>query len=216
MIAVVSTLNVLGDLVAAVQGAPLLASLARPLAATLLPLLVLLLVLRVRTAFMLELVMVAGTVGAAIMRLTMLTFHPEMIELWPAWMAAVLFVIYLYIPVRLMVSLAMAVTFSVAAPLWWWQMQHPAVSYDEILRGITWLVLTNALCFHRGQLAAAQPARAIRPAARARRAAVDRRAHRHRQPPPPGRRARARMAPLRAGGRAALTADDRCRPLQGL
>jgi diguanylate cyclase (GGDEF)-like protein len=62
-------------------------------------------------------------------------------------MAAVLFVTYLYIPVRLMVSLAMAVTFSVAAPLWWWQIQHPAVSYDEILRGITWLVLTNALAF---------------------------------------------------------------------
>ncbi|MEJ2374702.1 MAG: hypothetical protein P8Y53_09925 [Pseudolabrys sp.] len=71
------------------QGTPLLASLARPLATTLLPLLV----LRLRTSFMLELVMVAATVMAAVMRLTMLTFRPEMIALWPAGMAAVLFVI---------------------------------------------------------------------------------------------------------------------------
>ncbi len=147
IVGVVSTLNVLGDLVAAAEGAPLLASLARPLATTLLPLAALVLVLRVRTPFALEAAMVAATLAGAAMRMTMLTFHPELIELWPAWMAAVLFVIYLYIPVRLTLSLAIAVVVSVGAPCWWWQLQHASVPFDQVLRGVTWLLLINALGF---------------------------------------------------------------------
>jgi len=147
MVGVVSTVNVLGDLYDAWQGAPLLASLARPLATTLAPLAVLLLVLRMRTPRSLELAMVVGALVGTSGRMAMLTFHPEMIELWPAWLAAVVFVFYLYIPTRVVVSSVMAVVLSVAAPLWWWRLQHPAVSPDEVLRGITWLMLINALGF---------------------------------------------------------------------
>ena len=147
MVAVVSTLNVLGDLYTALQGAPLAGALARPLTTTLLPLAALLVILRMRTPFTLEAAMVGATLVGATMRMTMLTFRPEMIELWPAWMAALLFVIYLYIPVRLMASLALAGLLSVAAPLWWWQLQHPVIPLDEVLRGITWLLLINGLAF---------------------------------------------------------------------
>ena len=147
LVCVVSTLNVLGDVHAAFNGAPLAAALARPLATTLLPLAVLAVVLRMPTPVALEAVMAAATLAGATMRMTILTFHPELIELWPAWMAAVLFVIYLYLPVRLTVSLAVAAVVSVAAPTWWWQLQHPAVPFDEAVRGVLWLLFINAVAF---------------------------------------------------------------------
>jgi diguanylate cyclase (GGDEF)-like protein len=147
LVSVVSTLNVLGDVYAAFTGTPLLAALARPLATSLLPLAVLLIVLRMRTPVTLEAAMVLATIVGATMRMTILTFHPELIELWPAWMAAVLFVVYLYLPVRLTVSLGMAALFSVAAPIWWWQLQHPVVPLDEVLRGILWLLFINTVAF---------------------------------------------------------------------
>jgi diguanylate cyclase (GGDEF)-like protein len=147
LVAVVSTLNVLGDVHDALQGAPPLLALARPLATTFLPLAVLLVILRVRTPFMLEGVMVAAALIGTTMRMTMLTFHPELIELWPAWMATTVFIFYLYMPVRLMVSFAMVSVLSIAAPIWWWQLQHPVVPFDEVLRGALWLLLINALGF---------------------------------------------------------------------
>jgi diguanylate cyclase (GGDEF)-like protein len=147
LVAVVSTLSVSGDVFVALQGAPLLPALARPLATSLLPLPLLLFILRVRSPRMLEMVMVLAAVIGTGTRMTMLTFHPEMIELWPAWMAAALFVFYLYMPVRLMVSLAMAAALSIAAPVWYWQLQHPVIPFDEILRGILWLLFINALGF---------------------------------------------------------------------
>lgn len=147
LIAVFSALNVTGDVVGAFQGAPLLPALARPLATTLIPLIVLLILLRVRTPSMLETVMVIAALIGTSGRMTMLTFRPEMIELWPAWMAATLFVVYLYLPVRLTVAFTMALVLSVGAPIWWWQLQHPVIPLDEILRGITWLFLINALGF---------------------------------------------------------------------
>lgn len=145
LVALVSTLNVFGDVFTVMQGAPLLAALARPLATSLVPLAVILLIMRVRTPSMLELVMVGATLIGAGGRMTMLSFHPEMIELWPAWMAASLFIFYLYMPVRLVVSLAMAVALSVIAPVWWWQLQHPDIPIGEVLRGVTWLLLINAI-----------------------------------------------------------------------
>ena len=147
LVCVVSTLNVLGDVQAAFNGAPLAAALARPLATTLLPLAVLAVVLRMPTPVALEAVMAAATLAGATMRMTILTFHPELIELWPAWMAAVLFVVYLYLPVRLTVSLAVAAVVSVAAPTWWWQLQHPAVPFDEAVRGVLWLLFINVVAF---------------------------------------------------------------------
>jgi diguanylate cyclase (GGDEF)-like protein len=147
LVAVFSALNVLGDVVGAFQGAPLLAAIARPLATTLVPLAVLLVLSRVRTPSMLEVV----TVGAALIgtsgRMTMLTFRPEMIELWPAWLAATLFIFYLYLPVRVMVALAMSLVVSVAAPIWWWHLRHSVIPLNEIPRGIAWLLLINALGF---------------------------------------------------------------------
>ena len=147
MVAVFSALNVAGDVVSAFQGAPLLWALARPLATTLVPLAVLLILSRVRTPAMLEMVMVAASLIGTSGRMTMLTFRPEIIELWPAWMAATLFIFYLYLPVRVMVALAMSLVLSVAAPIWWWQLQHPVVPLADIPRGIAWLLLINALGF---------------------------------------------------------------------
>jgi diguanylate cyclase (GGDEF)-like protein len=147
LVALVSVLNVLGDVYDAWHGAPLIEALARPLFTTVTPLAIILVILRVRAPALLELTMVAAALIGAGGRMTMLTFYPEMIELWPAWMAAVLFIFYIYMPVRLMVSLAMAAALSIASPLWWWQLQHPVVPLDEILRGIAWLLLINALGF---------------------------------------------------------------------
>ena len=146
-VAVASELSVAGDLYGAFHGVPLMAALARPLATTLIPLAALALVLRTRTPFALEWTMVVCTIMGVTMRMTMLTFHPEIIALWPAWLAATLFIIYLYLPVRLVVSVAMATIFSAVAVVWWWQVRHPVIPLGQLLRGLLWLLLINALGF---------------------------------------------------------------------
>ena len=146
-VAVVSLLNVLGDLYGTWQDGPTVASLARPLAVTVLPLSALLLVRRMRTPYTLEMAMALSALVGGTMRMTMLTFHAEMIALWPAWIVATLFIYYIYLPVRLTVSLTMALVFSLVAPVWWWYLQQPVMPFDHIARGILWLMLVNGLAF---------------------------------------------------------------------
>jgi diguanylate cyclase (GGDEF)-like protein len=140
-------LNGLGDFYALWHGAPMLAVLLRPVATITIPVLGLLVLLRVRTPPVLETVLVAAAVASTTIRMIMLTLHPDLIAMWPAWMIATLFVIYLYLPMRLVVSVALAATFSLVAPVWWSLLQHPFLPPDQILRGFLWLLVANALGF---------------------------------------------------------------------
>ena len=147
LVAVASFLNVVGDLYEAMLGAPLLPTLVRPVATVAVPMVAMLFAMRVRTPTMLEVVMVVTALAGTTTRMAMLTLHPEMIGMWPAWIVAALFIFYLYMPNRLIVSVMMAAVFSIIAPVWWLLLQTSALPLDQLLRGILWLLLANALGF---------------------------------------------------------------------
>ena len=137
----------LGRFYAYVHGAGSALALLPPLASTFLPLLATLVFRRMRTPRTLEIAMiVAVSIGTSI-RLTMLSLQPDMLAMWLPMMVTTLFVVYLYLPVRFVSSVALAAAFSVGALLACALIQYPGVAGEEIWRGALWLLLANALGF---------------------------------------------------------------------
>jgi len=81
------------------------------------------------------------------LRLGMVSLHPALTYMWPTLMVGLMFVIYLYMPVRLATSVGLAVVLSAVTPLWWSWSLGSALPPDELFRGITWLLFANALGF---------------------------------------------------------------------
>ncbi|MCF8476477.1 MAG: GGDEF domain-containing protein [Pseudolabrys sp.] len=100
---------------------------------------------RIRSPLMLEGAMVLFVAIGMITRLGVLTLHSDMMDMWLTMMVGVLFVIYLYVPIRLTASLGLAVAFSCVAPFWWLQVQGAVLPVDQFYRGLIWLLLANAL-----------------------------------------------------------------------
>jgi diguanylate cyclase (GGDEF)-like protein len=118
-----------------------------PLVSIAIPLCSLLIFRRLRTPQSLEIaVIAAGTVGCLI-RLLLLTLQPSMLSMWLPLMVTMLFIIYLYLPIRFAASVALAAAFSIVTPTWWALLAHPSMPGPEIYRGILWLLLANALGF---------------------------------------------------------------------
>lgn len=119
---------------------PPLVSLAIPVAAVL--------IFRSRrTPQSLEFAVVTVCSLGTALRLVMLSLQPMLLAMWLPLIVTTLFVIYLYLPVRFVVSVGLAVAFSTIAPLWWALMPHTPMPGTEIYRGILWLLLANALGF---------------------------------------------------------------------
>jgi diguanylate cyclase (GGDEF)-like protein len=111
------------------------------------PLGILLIVRRVGVPHRLELLMVASGMIGTVTRLSLLTLHPSLTTMWTTMMVGIVLLIYLYLPLRLVVSIGLAAAFSVVAPVWWAIAQGERVTTDLFLRGLTWLALANALGF---------------------------------------------------------------------
>ncbi|HSP50582.1 MAG TPA: GGDEF domain-containing protein [Pseudolabrys sp.] len=88
----------------------------------------------------------AAVVGT-VTRMVMVSLHPNIMDLGSALMVGILFVIYLYLPIRLVTSVALAAAFSIVAPLWWSLSQGAALPPDQLYRVLIWLLLANALGF---------------------------------------------------------------------
>ncbi len=100
-----------------------------------------------RTPQSLELaVVITGSVGV-VLRLLMLSVQPGLLAMWLPLIVTVLFVTYLYLPVRFVVSVGLAATVSTVAPMWWALVPHAALNGPEMYRGMMWLLLANALGF---------------------------------------------------------------------
>ena len=112
-----------------------------------LPLGILLIARRIRAPQSLELLMVASGVMGTATRLSLLSMHPSLTVMWTTMMVGIVLLIYLYLPLRLVVAIALAAVFSVAAPIWWTIAQGDLLTTDLMLRGLTWVVLANALGF---------------------------------------------------------------------
>ena len=111
------------------------------------PLGILLIVRRVGAPQLLEMLMVASGVVGTITRLSGLSMNPSLTVMWTTMMVGIVLLIYLYLPLRLVVSIGLAAVFSIVAPVWWTIAQGDLLTTDVMLRGLTWLALANALGF---------------------------------------------------------------------
>jgi diguanylate cyclase (GGDEF)-like protein len=102
---------------------------------------------RVRTPAFLEAVMVVGVAIGTAMRLSMVVLHPAIDYMWPTLMVGLLFVIYLYLPVRFVTSIISAAFISIVAPAYWAWFLGPALPPDQLFRGLVALLFANALGF---------------------------------------------------------------------
>lgn len=114
------------------------------------PLGILLIVRRVATPLSLEMLMAVSGVIGTITRLSGLTLNPSLTMMWTTMMVGIILLIYLYLPIRLILSIVLAALFSVVAPVWWTIAQGDLLSTDLLLRGLTWVALANALGFIAG------------------------------------------------------------------
>jgi diguanylate cyclase (GGDEF)-like protein len=111
------------------------------------PILGFVVILRLRSARMLEALMLVAVAFGTATRMCVLTLNPSLAIMWPALMVGIVFVIHLYLPLRLIGSAALAAGFSCVAPVWWLLVQGDALPVDQFYRGLVWLLLANALGF---------------------------------------------------------------------
>jgi diguanylate cyclase (GGDEF)-like protein len=147
LVPVINSLNFLVELSAYLNGTGRFEAVIPPFVAIWLPIAVLMLVLRLRTPQMLELLMVVSIAVGATGRMVMVTLHPTMTEMGTTLMVGLLFVIYLYLPIRFVASVAIAVIFSILAPLGWWLSQAAGLPPDQLYRTLVWLLFANAIGF---------------------------------------------------------------------
>ena len=140
-------LNLIIELYAYARGAGSITALAQPLVAICLPVAGLLIVQILRSSAMLEAAMAAAVLIGSITRLSVLTVHPELAYMWPTMMIGIIFVIYLYLPLRFTTAVALSVVVSMAAPAWWMLVEGAWLPDDQLYRGLIWLLCANALGF---------------------------------------------------------------------
>lgn len=123
------------------------AALIPPTVAICFPIAGFLVVQRLRSPIVLEAGMVVAVAFGSFTRLSMLTLHPDLSYMWPTMMIGIVFVIYLYLPLRFTTAVVLAFAVSIAAPTWWLLAQGASLPPDQFYRGLIWLLFSNALGF---------------------------------------------------------------------
>lgn len=101
----------------------------------------------VRTPPMLEALVIVAIVVGMITRLGQLTLHPEYSEMWTTMMVGIVFVVYLYLPVRLGVAVVLTVSLSAISLAWWSVALGENLSMQLFARGVICLLMSNAVAF---------------------------------------------------------------------
>ncbi|MFN3657768.1 MAG: GGDEF domain-containing protein [Pseudolabrys sp.] len=122
-------------------------ALLPPFVAIWLPWLGIAIVRRLRSPFSLEYTLILAIVVATIMRLAMVTLHPVMAAMWPTLLVGMVFVIYLYLPVRFVAAVVLACAFSAVGWGWWAVLQAGQQPIEHAGRAAVWLLFANALGF---------------------------------------------------------------------
>ena len=76
-----------------------------------------------------------------------MTVQPVMAGNWLPLMVTSLFVIYLYLPVRLALAVVFASFYSAVSVTWWLTLYGAPLSGEQIYFGLLWIVLANGLAF---------------------------------------------------------------------
>jgi diguanylate cyclase (GGDEF)-like protein len=80
-------------------------------------------------------------------RFTILTVQPSMADKWLPLIVTSLFVIYCYLPVRLMGAVVFAAFYSAVAVTWWLTLSGAPLRPEQIYFGLLWVMLGNGLGF---------------------------------------------------------------------
>jgi diguanylate cyclase (GGDEF)-like protein len=112
-----------------------------------LPLIAMAIVLRVRRPTVLEGMMIAFIGVGMVMRMWLMTVQPTLSFLWPTLIIGLVFIIYIYLPVRFLLAAAISTVFSVVASAWWLLIAETGLPLDQMLRAMVWLAFANALGF---------------------------------------------------------------------
>jgi len=112
-----------------------------------LPLIAFGIVSRVRRPGLLEALMAVFIVVGMVSRMTIMTVYPVTAFLWPTLIVSIVFIIYVYLPIRFFVAAGLAAAFSVVAPAWWFFVAGTTLPLEQMLRASVWLVFANALGF---------------------------------------------------------------------
>ncbi|MBS0245765.1 MAG: GGDEF domain-containing protein [Proteobacteria bacterium] len=135
----------LGRLYALVMQGDPTEALYPPLVSAIMPLISMAIFYRMRTPEKLEITVLCVCTCGIMIRLMLLTLQPGTLAMWLPLMVTIIFIIYLYLPVRFVLAVVLASLFSIVAPVWWGLLAQTAVPGVEIYRGILWMLLANAL-----------------------------------------------------------------------
>ena len=141
------TLNLLLELSNFSRGDTSAEAVGVAVASILLPLLGLGVTLRLRSPSVLETMVVIGATLGVTVRLSLLSLHPDFGELWTTMIVGILLVIYLYLPIRLVSAVVLAVAFSLVSPFWWAQALPEILHEDLFYRGLICILVANGLGF---------------------------------------------------------------------
>ena len=105
------------------------------------------LLLRTRSPQALETGLLAVGAVAIVVRFSMLTLQPAMTDSWLPLMVTSLFIIYVYLPIRLPAAAAFAAFYSAVAVSWWVLLYGAPHGVEQVYFGILWVMLANGLGF---------------------------------------------------------------------
>jgi diguanylate cyclase (GGDEF)-like protein len=146
-IAAAGALIVFGRFIAYLSGHGTVVGMLPPVVPVAVAALGLAVILRAKSPQKLEGLLLCVGVVVVAFRFTIMTIQPMMAVNWLPLIVTSLFVIYLYLPVRLTVAFLFAAFYSVVSATWWLTLSGLALTPEHIYFGLLWLMLANGLGF---------------------------------------------------------------------
>jgi diguanylate cyclase (GGDEF)-like protein len=115
------------------------------------------LLLRMKSPQALEICLIGVAIVTVLTRFATLTLQPGMADSWLPLMVTSLFIIYVYLPVRLFAAAAFAAFYSAVSLTWWGSLYGGLLGTEQVYFGILWAMLANGLgytaarCLQRSQ-----------------------------------------------------------------
>ncbi|HXD45136.1 MAG TPA: GGDEF domain-containing protein [Pseudolabrys sp.] len=103
--------------------------------------------LRMKSPQALEIGLLAVGAVAVLTRFTIMTLQPVLAVNWLPLMVTSLFIIYLYLPVRLVAAIVFATFYSAISVVWWFALYGGPFGPEHVYFGLLWIVLGNGLGF---------------------------------------------------------------------
>jgi diguanylate cyclase (GGDEF)-like protein len=138
-------LVIIGRLIAFLQGYGVWTAMLPPLAPVVIACCGAVALMRMRSTQALEICLIIVGAVTIVTRLTALTLQPSLAPSWEPLMVMSLFIIYVYLPVRLMAAVTFAGLYSALSFGWWVTVYGAPLGAEHVYFGALWLLLANGL-----------------------------------------------------------------------